>query len=340
MIDNKLKIAITQDSPFVIESNGKYSGFEIELWETIAKEIGASFEYEEHNFQELIPFIVEKKADIALSAITINEKREEIVDFSHPIFNSGLRILLSKNRSKIDVASTIRTFITQGSRQLIKPLLALLVITVIFGNVLWFAERNGGSFASTYFPGVIQATWSSLCVVIGSNTINNLYIYEVNTWLGRFILTLEQLTSLAVLGLLIGEFTAFITTRKIRLNIEGPDDLKGKIVATVQGTTSEPILKKLGATVVPVIKIDEAYKKLKKNEVEAVVFDAPILVYYALNDGSGQVEVVGELFDKQDYGIVLQTENLLREKINRAILVIKENGYYDTLYKKWFGEMR
>lgn len=86
------------------------------------------------------------------------------------------------------------------------------------------------------------------------------------------------------------------------------------------------------------VKIEEAFEKLEKNEVEAVVFDAPILEYYALNDGFGKVEVIGELFDKQDYGFVLQEGSPLREKINRAILTIQENGLYDTLYKKWFGE--
>jgi len=107
----------------------------------------------------------------------------------------------------------------------------------------------------------------------------------------------------------------------------------------VRGTTSESTLKKLGANVVPVDTIDEVYNKLKKNEVEAVVFDAPVRVYYALNDGSDWSEIVGELFNKENYGIVLQEDSILREKINRAILTIKENGYYDTLHKKYFGEV-
>lgn len=178
--------------------------------------------------------------------------------------------------------------------------------------------------------------WLSLSIILGSPAM--ILVYKVQSWLGLVILQLGQLVKLAVLGIIVGELTAFITTRKIRLNIEGPKDLSGKTVATVQGTTSEPVLKNLGAVIVPVVKIEEAFEKLEKNEVEAVVFDAPILEYYALNDGFGKVEVIGELFDKQDYGFVLQEGSPLREKINRAILTIQENGLYDTLYKKWFGE--
>ena len=336
MKDNKLRIITCQNLPFVIESKGKYSGFEVELWEEIAKEIGASFDYEKHNFQELIPLIADKKADVAIGAITINEKREEIIDFSHPIFHSGLRILLSKNRSKIDFFSTIRAFLKQGYKQLTKPFLIFLLIIFIFGNILWLGEKSGGSLASTYFPGVFQAVWLSLCTVVGST--GSMFVYGISTWYGRLILTLVRIMSLAGLGLLIGELTAFITTRKIRLNIEGPNDLRGKLVATVRGTTSESILKELDAVIVSVTEIGEAYNKLKRNEVEAVVFDAPVLEYYVLNDKTKTSEIVGELFDEQDYGIAFQEKFLLREEINRAILTIKENGFYDTLYKKYFGK--
>lgn len=337
MISDKLKVVVTKNSPFVLESNGKYSGFEIELWEEIAKQIGASFEYEKHNFQELIPLVADKKADIALGAITINEKREEIVDFSHPTFHSGLQILLSKTRSKINFSSTIKLFFTDGYKQLIKPLIALVFIAFVFSNILWFIERNGTSIAHEYFPGILNAFWVSFGVIIGMP--DGMLHFELQTWLGRSIAVLLQLTNLAVLGLFIGELTAFITTKKIRLNIEGSKDLKGKTVATVQGTTTEPVLKRLGATVVPVIKIDDAYAKLNRNEVEAVVFDSPVLVYYALNAGADSVEIVGELFDKQDYGVVFQEKGAIREDINRAILTVRESGFYDNLYKKYFGEI-
>ena len=114
--------------------------------------------------------------------------------------------------------------------------------------------------------------------------------------------------------------------------------LQGKRVATVQGTTSESVLKDLGAVVVPVAKIEDAYERLKRGQVEAVVFDSPVLVYYSLNGGSEWAEIAGGLFEKQDYGFVLQNDSTLRKDVNLAILTIHENGSYDELYKKWFGE--
>ncbi len=333
----KLTVALSEVSPFVIDSNGVYSGFEIELWEKIATEMKVDFEYEKHSFQELIPLISNKGADIAFASITINEKREELIDFSHPTFNSGLRILLSKNRKNIDFGGTIKTFFVQGFKQLIKPLIFLLVILFILGSILYCIERSNGSIAVSFFPGVFQASWISLSSMLGLD--GGFFVYTVGSWSGRLIVALGQIISLTIFGLFIGEISAFVTAKKIRLNIEEPKDLQGKRVATVQGTISEPILKDLGANVIKVSKIGEAYEKLKKNDVDAVVFDAPVLEYYLLNEGAEWADITGGLFDKQDYGYVLQNDSPLRKEVNLALLTIRENGSYDELYKKWFGEV-
>jgi len=224
MENNKLKVAIINHPPFIMESEGKYTGFEIELWEALSKELGLSFEYEKHDsFKELFPIIASKKADIAFAGVTINEKREEIVDFSHSIFDSGLRILLSKNRKNIDFVGSVKSFFVQGYKHLIKPLFVLLVIVLVFANILWFAEKGNEVFSPVYLIGIFQAAWLSFTSIIGTD--GSLRLFEAQTWLGRTILALAQITNLAVLGLLIGELTAFITTRKIRLNISGPQDL-------------------------------------------------------------------------------------------------------------------
>lgn len=333
----KLKVLVAPMPPFVFEKDNKYNGFEIELWEMVAKEMDVDFIYEKHSFQELIPLVSKNEADVAFASITINEKREEIIDFSHSTFNSGLRILLSRNRSNVNFGNTIKTFFAEGYKQFLKPLLILLVIIFVLGSALFFLEKNNGSMSTTFIPGALQATWVFLCSMLGLD--GALFVYSVGSWEGRLIVSLGQLISLAFLGLFIGELTAFITTKKIKLNIENPSDLKGKMVSTVKDTTSEAVLKSLGAIVVPVTTIDEAYKKLKNNQVDAVVFDSPVLIYYSLNEGADWADISGELFEKQEYGFVLQENSGdLRKNVNLAILTFKENGVYETLYKKWFGE--
>jgi polar amino acid transport system substrate-binding protein len=72
--------------------------------------------------------------------------------------------------------------------------------------------------------------------------------------------------------------------------------------------------------------------------VQAVVYDSPVLLYHAANDGDGKFQVVGPIFRKEDYGIVVADSSPLRKRINTALLSLRESGEYESLYDKWFSE--
>ncbi len=334
---NKLKIAVGNFSPLVIKDNGQYSGFEIELWEAVAKEAGIEeFEYTQLPFPEIISSVSEKKYDIGLSGITINSKREEVIDFSHPTLDSGLLILVNKSKKGFKMVQTIKFFFSEGYKMLISPLIFALVFIILFGNLLWFAEQNVNTFSPTYFPGIFEAFW----LIISTMSTDSFGDYIPHTWLGRIITTFAIVGGVAVFGLLVAKVTAFLTIKKIQGEINNYHDLTNKTVATVKNSTSVSALRKIGARVVEVPMIEEAYTKLSKEEVDAVVFDAPVIAYLIekKNPESKHFAAIGDLFEKQKYAIVLQAGSSLREKINQGILRIRESGIYDSIYRKWFGD--
>ncbi len=83
--------------------------------------------------------------------------------------------------------------------------------------------------------------------------------------------------------------------------------------------------------------MEDAFDALLKGEVEAVVYDAPNLLYYANGEGKGKVTVVGNIFEPQDYGLALPQGSPLREKITRAILKLIESDELESIKVKWFG---
>ncbi len=333
-MSKKLKVAVADFSPLIISEGNKFKGFEIDLWEAIAKEIGVDFEYEKYNFKEIIPLLAKKGVDIGLAGITINEAREKIVDFSHPTLNSGLLISVNKNRNKQKLLKSAKNILVEGSKIIKSALIGVSAFAFIFGNLLWFAEKGVGTFSKNYFPGIFESIWLVIC----SMSTDSFGDYVPHTWIGRVITIFIIVGGVAIFGLLIAQVTAFLAVKKVRGEINSSRDLANKKVATVEGTTSENILKKIGAKITGVSTINEAYKMVKNNEVDAIVFDAPAAVYYEQTDKDNEIEVVGEIFDKQDYGIALQQNSRLREKINRAFLNIKESGQYETFYRKWFGD--
>jgi ABC-type amino acid transport substrate-binding protein len=121
-------------------------------------------------------------------------------------------------------------------------------------------------------------------------------------------------------------------------DINGPDDLRDRRVATVAGSTSADLVRGYGARLVEVGEIENAYSLLEAGNVDAVVFDAPPLFQYAKERGEDQVALVGPLLHSESYGVAFPNGSPLREEVNRAILELQEDGTYRGLYEKWFGE--
>ncbi len=330
----KLKVAVASFSPLVITEGSKLKGFEIDLWEAIAQEIDVDSKYEKYNFKEIIPLLADKKADIGLAGITITEKREKVIDFSYPTLDSGLLISVNKKRNSPSFFRTFKTIVSEGGKLIVPTATGVLIFTFVFGNLLYLVERNAKTFSNHYIPGIFESIWLVIC----SMSTDSFGDYVPHTWWGRVVTTGIIVGGVAMFGLLLAQVTAFLALKKVKGEINSSRDLAHKPVATIEGSTTASILKKVGAKVVSVLNVEEAYKKLKKEEIDAVVFDAPAVIYAEQNDKDGIIEIVGEIFDKQKYAVAMQQNSPLREGINQAVLKLKESGQYDELYKKWFGE--
>lgn len=329
-MNEDIKVGVSLFSPLVMKTAGTYAGFEIELWEKIAAELKLKFSYAEYDFKNLLDAVKENKIDAALAGITLTEEREKVIDFSHSTFESGLRTIVS-NKTKISFSALLKSIFT---KEIMNILIALLVFILISAHVVWFAERNGGgTLSGPYIPSIFNALWWAIVTVatIGYGD------YTPVTLLGRFFASIAILSGLAIFGLYIAQISSVITLRRLKSDISSSKDLEGKTVATREGTTSESFLRAIGALVMPVSNIEEAFRKLEHEQVQAVVFDDPVLLYYVAHEGKGKARVIGEVFNKQSYGIALKRGSDIRENINRTILQLHDSGEYNALYKKWFN---
>ena len=139
---------------------------------------------------------------------------------------------------------------------------------------------------------------------------------------------------------LIANCTAIVTSQltlnELQASINGTEDLPGKRVGTVTGTTSAAYLKDLGIPFQGVTVIEEAYELLKTDRIDAIVYDAPVLQYYAATGSDGRFIVVGTPFKREDYGIVLPSNSPYEEEINKALLEISLNGRGEEIFDRWF----
>jgi polar amino acid transport system substrate-binding protein len=328
----KVSVATRELPPFVIPSEGNYIGFSAELWTELAKRLNLETTWVlKKNVGELLGAVEGSEAQVGIAAISITSAREQKFDFSQPMFESGMQILVAANDDTGFSFRQIFGFFSRGAMPYLLGLLGLLIL--VPGHVVWWAERKHAepAFSRSYVPGIFQAMAWALSAAAGQQ--NN----DPRSRIGRFMAVAAIFVSLLFLTYWQAELTSSFTVQQLQGDISGPDDLPGKKVGTTAKSTSADYLLTKRAQVVQFEKIELAFAELIAGKLDAVVFDGPVLLYYAANEGRGKVRVVGSMFRRENYGILFPRGSDLRKKVNEALLKMREDGTYDQLYNKWFA---
>jgi polar amino acid transport system substrate-binding protein len=327
-----LLVATRAIPPFVFADKGELSGFSIDLWRSIASQIGVDSKFVEYpNVVDLLSAVKEGKANTGIAAISITAERQQQFDFSLPMFTGGLQILV--RNSKGNNSGTPSIFSLFFSTTLLQVIGLALLLIVIASHVIWLSERNHkeGMIPKSYFPGIFKACWwAAATLATQADEMPKGVIGRVLAiiWMFIGVLFVTYFTAVA---------TTSLTVQQLQGDIQSVKDLPGKLVASTSGSTAAKFLKERKISVLEVAKIEQAYDALETQKADAVVFDAPVLLFYAANQGQGKVEVVGSVFREENYGIVLPNNSPYRKPINSALLKLKEDGTYQSLYDKWFS---
>lgn len=82
--------------PFEYEVDGEYTGFDVQVMEAVAEELSLELEFISTGFTAITSgsAMAANQCDIAASAITITEEREEAIDFADPYFDADQSLLV------------------------------------------------------------------------------------------------------------------------------------------------------------------------------------------------------------------------------------------------------
>ncbi len=333
-----LTVAARTLPPFVIYDEGTYSGFEVDLVRLIAAHLGMTVEvYAVDTVAKQVDDIHRGLAAVGLGGVAITGHREEAIDFSLPLLDTGLTIMTATRGSEA-VWDRILVFLHAIWGSDLPWLLVVFAVAVLVAaHVIWWLERkHNADFAVPYRRGIWDSFYWS---VVTMSTVG----YGDKVARGRSG-RLFALIWIALGTLVFASFTAAIASSlavsELRGDIDGPTDLPGNRVATVHNSAGHAYLTGIGVGPVVVHDLEQAYDLLARGEVEAVVFDAPVLRFHVSREGEGEVTTVGPLFDKVQYGLMVSEDDIeLRERIDLALLDLIESGAYQHIYNRWFGAL-
>lgn len=304
------------------------TGFSVDLWRAIAAETGLKYRFKIYKTLPELLDGVRSGADAAgIAAISITAKREQEFEFSQPMYRSGLSIMVPAESRKLNVAGSLISW------QMLNVILTFFLVLAVPAHLIWYLARGqdeGLPIAETYIPGIFDAIF--WCAESMGGAAQG---HPKRVW-ARLIALVWVYAGLGLIAYVTAYATTTLTMQSLRGDINGPKDLDGKRVAVVQGSTSAQYVADLDGHTVDAANFDAAVAAMLSGKADAVVYDTPVVLYRVKNEP--RVNVAGAPFHPENYGIVFPNGSELRRPVNLALLKLIENGTYDSLYKKWFGD--
>jgi ABC-type amino acid transport substrate-binding protein len=302
--------------PFVIQNNsGEMSGLSFELWNIIAKKLNIKYEVRTYDLEGLTNAVAKNQIDIAVSPLTITAEREKLFDFTHSYFTTGLSIAVpnKSDNSLFNIARNVFSF------QFFEVVLIFTLVLFIVGLLVWLFERKKNN--AEFGDGVSKGLGSSFWWAAVTMTTVGYGDKSPKTVGGRIIALIWMFAGLIMISGFTAAIASALTVDKLDVGINSLADLNNVRVGTVKSSSSEEYLSQNGIDFITTKNIEEGFELIEKKQIDAFVYDAPILKYFVKSKNiSNKFRILPIILDPINYAFALPTNSNLRESINRVLL--------------------
>ncbi|MFD2550728.1 transporter substrate-binding domain-containing protein [Bizionia sediminis] len=313
-----LRVGVAGIEPFVYSNS--VSGIAEDIWNAIAENKSWNYKYIDYpNINAALEALQQGELDVVAGPISITSKRLEHMQFSQPFFNSSISIISRTDNlsfwEKIRPFFKVKFFVAIG---------VFLIILAIVGTLFWLAERHKSpdQFSKNPIQGIGAGMWLAVVTMSTTGYGDKAPI----TLLGRIIAGSWMVISIIFATSMVAGIASTLTLATISsATVANIEELSGARAATIAHSPSEDFLLKENVQVVGVDNLSEAIQKLLNKDVQAVVYDRPLLLYYIKNNRHDNLYISKAEYYKQGYGFAFPLQSSLVLDVNRELLKLAEN---------------
>ncbi|CAI5774458.1 glutamate receptor ionotropic, delta-1 isoform X5 [Podarcis lilfordi] len=370
-----LKVVTVLEEPFVMVAENilgqpkRYKGFSIDVLDALSKNLGFKYEIYQspdgrygqqlHNssWNGMIGELINKRADLAISAITITPERESVVDFSKRYMDYSVGILIKKPEEKINIFSLFAPFDFAVWACIAAAIPVVGVLIFVLNRIQAVRAQNSSQSTASASSTLHSAIW----IVYGA-FVQQGGESAVNSMAMRIVMGSWWLFTLIVCSSYTANLAAFLTVNRMDNPIRTFQDLSKQMdvsYGTVRDSAVYEYFKAKGTNPLEqdstfaelwktisknngadncVANPSEGIRKAKKGNY-AFLWDVAVVEYAALTDDECSVTVIGNSISSKGYGIALQHGSPYRDLFSQRILELQEAGYLDVFKEKWWPRM-
>lgn len=326
-----IRAGVFVNPPFVMErAEGGYEGMAVELWNEVAAGLGFHTEYVQfHDVREMLDAAREGKIDAVVVNLATSHERARYLKYSYPWYDSGLRILVDTR----DDGSLWSALLRYRHYRVYALFLAIILGMAAVMTLL--RRRRDPDFPGDWKTGLSLSFLNVLDSAL-SGKMEQRHLGK----LGNLFFVAWLLFGMAA----VAYFTSSMTSAMTSSELGGGDigsvaDLPGKKVGVLHGSEGEEFFAKMKTPARSYRELGDAVAALEKNELDAVVMDAPSLEYLVRQNPDRPLAVVGDLFHPEKYCFAAGYAHAdLMDEVTVELIRLRENHRIDQLKDKYFAE--
>jgi ionotropic glutamate receptor len=297
----------------------------------------------EYSYNDLVENVKNNTYEIVAADLTITSSRTDKIDFSYPIYDNTMRLVVRKGK-----ATEINPF------AFLKPFhwkLWLLIVSIIYIlPALLIALYELHEQKDNLRRQRISIKKNKCQYDTITTSLLRGFTFQSTTFYGHFQIIIVWLVGIILTALLTSNLIIYFKAQYEKPLLESIEDLQmcHKVscdrIGIIEGSqheeyfTNEVMKNESKLSYHRLKHPDECYAKLLDNHIDVAIADSSSADYFIQMPDYDRLQTTGPPFGKSYFGIAIPKQWPYKQDLDKNIMDLKLNGELDRLLSEWFQQ--